>query len=145
MTYCGQLFNMTDLSQFGNVVQTQLAMASITVFVDGILAAVQIWFLWKARTGVKTTDSIINRLVAYIVGSGLVTALCALGAVISAGVSPQSLVDVIFDVLTPKCQCFKLDVVVCIANPSSSISQLHACIVRSKFACSITSESLTLF
>ncbi|KAL5520653.1 hypothetical protein ACEPAF_2654 [Sanghuangporus sanghuang] len=61
-----------------------------------------IWLLWNSRPGVKRTDTIVNRLIAYAIGSGLVTALWVIVALIAAQVKPHSFVYLLVDLVLPK-------------------------------------------
>ena len=46
---------------------------SLSAAVDVTIASMLIFFLWKARTGFKSTDRLIHTLMAYTVNSGAIT------------------------------------------------------------------------
>ncbi|OCB91622.1 hypothetical protein A7U60_g1121 [Sanghuangporus baumii] len=80
----------------------QLAAAATAAITDTYLAVVLVWLLRKARSGFKRSDSVVNRLVTYTIGSSLVTAVSALFALVSAVVAPYSSVYLLGDLLLPK-------------------------------------------
>ncbi|TCD62139.1 hypothetical protein EIP91_007291 [Steccherinum ochraceum] len=65
---------------------------SMSAAVDIIIASILIYYLYKARTGFKSTDRLIHALMAYTVNSGFITMICSTLSVISFFVLPQSLV-----------------------------------------------------
>ncbi|KAL5514828.1 hypothetical protein ACEPAG_2144 [Sanghuangporus baumii] len=100
--YYGQIYHLTSWTQFTKVVHTELAMNCISVFTDTFLGVVVVWLLWKNRSGVKRTDSLVTRLVLYMIGSGLVTAIWTFVALIGARVAPNSLIYLMADLIFPK-------------------------------------------
>ncbi|OCB91626.1 hypothetical protein A7U60_g1125 [Sanghuangporus baumii] len=97
-----EMFNITRFSQLYEIVHLELAFTCVAVFADTFLAAALIWLLWKARSGLRSSDSLVNRLVVYIVGSSLVTVLCMVIAVVSAIVAPHSFIYMTADTIIPK-------------------------------------------
>ena len=93
-------------------------MNCITVFTDSLLAVVIIWLLWRSRSGIKKTDSVVNRLIMYTIGSGLVTALWTVVALIGAEVAPQTFIYLLVDLVIPKCELSGLSPRICSANCS---------------------------
>ncbi|KAL5478277.1 hypothetical protein ACEPAI_2461 [Sanghuangporus weigelae] len=102
LTYYGQVINLNRIAQLDDAIHTELAMTGVAVFTDTLLAVVLIWLLRKARSGFRRSDSIVNRLVMYIVGSSLVTAMCVIVALISAAVAPHSFIYLLADLVIPK-------------------------------------------
>ncbi|OCB91624.1 hypothetical protein A7U60_g1123 [Sanghuangporus baumii] len=93
MAYFARIVNIRDIRLIGdNLLPIEFSTASVTVFTDTFLAVVLIWLLRKARSGFRRTDSIVNRLVAYIVGSSLITVVCSLVGLIGATVAPHSFI-----------------------------------------------------
>ena len=102
VVYFGQMYNFNLIKQLDQVVATEVAMNSTMVFTDTLLASVLVWYLWKGRSGFKRTDSIINRLVMYTIGTGLLTSFWMIAALISAELSPHSFIYLVADLTLPK-------------------------------------------
>ncbi|KAL5478258.1 hypothetical protein ACEPAI_2442 [Sanghuangporus weigelae] len=102
MTCSGIILNKALLRQAATLGRFEIIMNTSAVFVDMLLALSMIWFLRKNRSGVRRTDSIVNRIVMLTIGSGLVTALWAIIAVVSAAVAPRSLIYLSSDLIFPK-------------------------------------------
>ncbi|KAL5514910.1 hypothetical protein ACEPAG_2226 [Sanghuangporus baumii] len=100
--YYGQIYGATIVTQLTEAVHTELAMNYIVVCTDALLAGVLVWLLYRSRSGVKRTDSIVNRVIMYTIGSGLVPAIWAIVAAIGAQVSPRSVIYLLVDLVIPK-------------------------------------------
>ncbi|KAL5478240.1 hypothetical protein ACEPAI_2424 [Sanghuangporus weigelae] len=100
--YYGQIYSATIVTQLTEAVHTELAMNYIVVCTDALLAGVLVWLLYRSRSGVKRTDSIVNRVIMYTIGSGLVPAVWAIVAAIGAQVSPRSVIYLLVDLVIPK-------------------------------------------
>ena len=100
--YYAQIYNVTLVTQLQEAVHTELAMNYIVVCTDTLLAGVLVWLLYKSRSGVKSTDSIVNKVILYTIGSGLVPALWAMVAAIGAQVAPRSVIYLLVDLVIPK-------------------------------------------
>ena len=102
VVYFGQMNNFNEVKQLNQIVVTEVAMKSTMAFTDSLLASVLVWYLWKGRSGFKRTDSIINRLVMYTIGTGLLTSFWMIAALISAELSPHSFIYLVADLTLPK-------------------------------------------
>ncbi|KAF5314791.1 hypothetical protein D9758_017503 [Tetrapyrgos nigripes] len=78
-----ELANLTDLISGVN---------GISAGLDVVIAAIMCWILSTHRTGFKRTDTILFKLVTYVVSSGLLTSICALGTFISFILSSDTFV-----------------------------------------------------
>ena len=110
MTFSGIIVKIPLLERLATLSQFEIIMNSSAVFVDMPLAVSMVWLLWRNRCGVKRTDSIVNRIVMLTIGSGLVTALWAIIAIVSAAAIPRSLIYISSDLIFPKCKCFHTDI-----------------------------------
>ncbi|KAJ7139644.1 hypothetical protein C8R44DRAFT_765035 [Mycena epipterygia] len=45
---------------------------------DILLAVLMVYLLYNSRTGIKTTDTLVNKLMIYTVNTGVATSLCAI-------------------------------------------------------------------
>lgn len=86
------------------IIKTQIAIAAVSTFTDTFLGVVMIRLLRKARSGFKNSDSIVNRLVTYVVASSSITAVCMLVALIASSVAPHTLIYLPSDFLIVKRQ-----------------------------------------
>lgn len=102
VVYYARIYNLSSWTQFSDVVHTEFAMNCISAFTDTLLGVVVVWLLWRSRSGIRRTDSLINRLVMYMVGSGLVTSIFTVLALVSARVAPNSLIYLLADLVFPK-------------------------------------------
>ena len=102
MTYTGLIWKSEQLTDLSRYLDMELALNCVIAFTDTLLAGVLIWLLWQSRSGFHRSDSIINRLVAYTVGSGFVTSVWMIFAVIAVAVAPNSLIYAIAVLCLPK-------------------------------------------
>lgn len=59
---------------------------------DGIVTISQLVFLYRLRTGIRSTDSIISLLMVYSVNTGLLTSICALLCLVTYTILPNDFV-----------------------------------------------------
>ncbi|KAL5521485.1 hypothetical protein ACEPAF_2233 [Sanghuangporus sanghuang] len=102
VVYYGLIYNSNQLDQLAKSLDIVIALNAVIAFTDTFLASVLIWLLWKSRCGNRRTDSIINRLVLYTIGSGLVTSLWMILALVGVGAAPNSLIYALADLVLPK-------------------------------------------
>ena len=84
LVFYGRIYHFTQVFQLFGVVHLELALNYVVAVADAYIALVLVWLLWKGRSGIKKTDSLINRLVMYTVSSSLITAVWEVAAVIGA-------------------------------------------------------------
>ncbi|KAL5478260.1 hypothetical protein ACEPAI_2444 [Sanghuangporus weigelae] len=101
-TYYGQIYHFNLLTQFVEVVHMELILNCVLTFTDMLIAVSLIWLLRKSRSGIGRTDSVINRLVTYTIGSGFVTGLWTMSALIAAQVVTDSLIYLLIALVFPK-------------------------------------------
>ncbi|OCB90936.1 hypothetical protein A7U60_g1847 [Sanghuangporus baumii] len=100
--YFSQIIILTELSQLSTVVHVDLALNSTMAFTDTLLAVALMWLLWRSHSGMKRTAPILNRLITYTVGTGLVTSLCTITGLIGAIVLPNALIYLLMNLILPK-------------------------------------------
>ncbi|EMD32391.1 hypothetical protein CERSUDRAFT_126812 [Gelatoporia subvermispora B] len=74
---------------------------SLTIVADLLIALSQVVLLWRHRSGVPRTDSIMRTLIIYSINTGLLTTICALVLLISWAAMPNNLVYDIFYAALP--------------------------------------------
>ncbi|KAK7013153.1 hypothetical protein R3P38DRAFT_3363535, partial [Favolaschia claudopus] len=78
---------------------TSVALASASV-ADMLIALSLSYYLRKSRTGIKTTDSLVNKLILYAMSTGLLTGICVLIDMICFLAMPGNLVHVAFNIVS---------------------------------------------
>ncbi|KAL5478273.1 hypothetical protein ACEPAI_2457 [Sanghuangporus weigelae] len=97
-----KVYNFTEIAQIYTALYLELAFTCVAAFTETSIAAVLVWLLWKARSGLPSSYSLVNRLVTYIMGSSSVTVLCMVTAMISTIVAPHSFIYMMIDIVIPK-------------------------------------------
>lgn len=69
---------------------------ALSTAVDILIAASLCFFLHTSRTGFKRSDSIITRLMVFVVNTGMLTTICAVSSLIALVVSPNTLIYATF-------------------------------------------------
>jgi len=69
---------------------------ALSTTVDVIIAATLCWLLNKSRTGFKRSDNIINKLMLFVVNTGVLTTACAISSLICLVASPKTLIYAAF-------------------------------------------------
>ncbi|KAI0641623.1 hypothetical protein C8Q79DRAFT_281903 [Trametes meyenii] len=79
----------SDINQFSWSLYLGL---SVEATVDLIVAIAQCLLLRSFETGIRRTDSVIRVLITYSINTGLLTSLCAIGALVAYAVEPTKFV-----------------------------------------------------
>ena len=77
-------------------------MNAVIAFANTALAVTLIYYLWNQRSGFVKTDSVVQRLVMYTIGTGFATSLWGILALVFGEVLPTSFAFLIFDLTFPK-------------------------------------------
>ena len=75
VVYFAQLYHITSALQLRDHMATATAMSAVFAFVDTTLACTLVILLRRRRSGFDRTDSMVNRIMRYTIGTGLVTGL----------------------------------------------------------------------
>ncbi|KAK2464937.1 hypothetical protein APHAL10511_003013 [Amanita phalloides] len=73
-----------------------ISINAISTAADVLIAGTLTILLHRARTGFRRSDTMINRLILFVVNTGVLTSLCALASLISLIVSPKTLIYAAF-------------------------------------------------
>ncbi|GLB41337.1 hypothetical protein LshimejAT787_0905520 [Lyophyllum shimeji] len=98
---CGTAWVVLSL-QFGTfekllrISSLTLSINALSTAVDVLIAATLCIMLNKARTGFKKSDTIINRLILFVVNTGILTSCCAVASLVSLLASPDTLIYACF-------------------------------------------------
>ncbi|KAL5524130.1 hypothetical protein ACEPAG_8303 [Sanghuangporus baumii] len=97
VVYISKTRSLQHLAQLVTIVRYERAMNVIVLITDTAIALVLIYLLWSRRSGFKKTESIINRLVAFTIGTGLITSIMAIVAFVAAETLPNSFIYLLID------------------------------------------------
>ncbi|OCB89727.1 alpha/beta-hydrolase [Sanghuangporus baumii] len=89
--------HLAHVKPLSSILELERAMNVIVLFSHTALALSITYFLWKLRVGFKRTDGVINILVAFTVGSGLIAGIMSIVAFVAAETMPQSYVYLLMD------------------------------------------------
>ncbi|KAG1861781.1 hypothetical protein DFJ58DRAFT_657271 [Suillus subalutaceus] len=81
---------------------TFLTLGTIT-FADVVVASSLCYLLAISRTGFSSTDSLITKLMVYIINTGCLTSICSMTAVITCAVMPTNFIFLAIEFLLAKC------------------------------------------
>ncbi|EJD07849.1 uncharacterized protein FOMMEDRAFT_74077, partial [Fomitiporia mediterranea MF3/22] len=101
-TFFGTIHDFTTITQFLTVRGIESATCVVAVFTDSFIAVTMIYLLRHMQSGFRRTESVINRLITYVVSSSLITSLSALLALIFLEALPQTLAYLFFNLIIPK-------------------------------------------
>ncbi|KAF8063374.1 hypothetical protein FPV67DRAFT_239993 [Lyophyllum atratum] len=96
-TACGIAWVILSL-QFGTfekllkITGLTVSINALSTAVDILIAATLCILLNNARTGFKKSDTIINRLILFVVNTGILTSCCAVASLVSLVASPNTLI-----------------------------------------------------
>ncbi|KAF5365649.1 hypothetical protein D9758_003160 [Tetrapyrgos nigripes] len=94
-----QLVKVALFHKFQWIASTGLACAAVA---DLLIAASLSFYLHRSRTGIRTTDSIINKLLLYAINTGLLTSIFALTDMICFLTMPNNLIHIAFNLMIGK-------------------------------------------
>jgi len=65
---------------------------ALSTTIDVLIASSLVYLLNSARTGFRKSDTMINKLIIFVVNTGILTTLCAIAALICLVASPNTLI-----------------------------------------------------
>ncbi|KAG1879080.1 hypothetical protein F4604DRAFT_552315 [Suillus subluteus] len=80
---------------------TFMTLGSIA-FTDIVIASSLCYLLATSRTGFSSTDSLITKLMAYIINTGCLTSICSMAAIITCAVMPTNFIFLAIEFLLAK-------------------------------------------
>ena len=129
LAYFVQVYNFEYNAQLDSAINTIRGVNAASTSTDMLIAAVLTYLLLKHRSGLKKTDSIVNRLIIYAVCTGSVTALWSIIGLIGAVAIPSSFLYVFIDMTIAKCESSDTRGTEDTNSLFVSKRQLHACFV----------------
>ncbi|PPQ80064.1 hypothetical protein CVT25_001493, partial [Psilocybe cyanescens] len=92
----GSRMQFETYEQLLSISPLTITINALSTVVDITIAASLCIMLHNARTGFKRSDSIINKLIVFIVNTGVLTTCCAIASLICLIASPKSLIYATF-------------------------------------------------
>ncbi|KAH8113594.1 hypothetical protein DFH11DRAFT_310110 [Phellopilus nigrolimitatus] len=96
MVYFGLSVHFALFSGLGDIIYLTRTINVITMVADGAIAGVLVFLLQRSRTGFKGSESIINRLIVFVINTGLTTGISAVMVLVMSLVLPSTLIYMFF-------------------------------------------------
>jgi len=96
MIYAIKGVRFTTLAQLGGLKALSLSVNALAAAGDVIIAAILCWMLQTSRTGFKSSDTMITKLIAFTINTGLLTSVCAIASLITISALPNAFVYILF-------------------------------------------------
>jgi hypothetical protein len=100
--YCVRMSQFDNLLNIHKIAAMAQAINALNAACDIMIAAAMVFLLLRSRTGLKQTNTIVNRLVLFVVNTGLLTSLFATAAIVCLLASPHTLWYAAFFFITPR-------------------------------------------
>ncbi|KAF9534996.1 hypothetical protein CPB83DRAFT_843306 [Crepidotus variabilis] len=96
VAFTAQSLQFTTWGELEGLKGLSMAVNLLGAAADVLIAAALFYFLHTSRTGFKKSDTMISKLIAFTVSTGLLTSVCAVASLISILVSGHTLIYVAF-------------------------------------------------
>lgn len=83
LAYTIEAFGLANLLELPNIKPLSLAINYMAAVTDVIIAASMCFLLHRAKSGFKKSDSTVNKIMVFVINTGLLTSLCALTSLIT--------------------------------------------------------------
>lgn len=100
--YTIKMSSYTNLGDLGKIAVLAQTINVLNAVCDIMISIAMVYLLHKSRTGLKQSNTMINRLVIFVVNTGLLTSACATLALILLLASPNTLIYAVFFFTTPR-------------------------------------------
>ena len=106
LIYYIKCYHFTEFSELLTIFTLTRVINSTTALADASIALVLVYLLQSSRSGFNRSDTIINRLIAFAINTGLITGVCAIISLITGLTLPNTLVYIMFYVTLSRCKLF---------------------------------------
>lgn len=134
ITYVSKTATIPSFADLSQILMYSYAVTGTSAFVDVSIATVMVTLLFRSRSGLKKSNSVIGKVIAYTINTGLICGACEVFALISALVWPEDFIYVGFVMVLPKCNLIPCILHSTLIIPFRSVSELYACDVSSIFS-----------
>ncbi|KAI5122851.1 hypothetical protein M0805_003145 [Coniferiporia weirii] len=94
--YYGKAYRFTEFVELETIFTITRTINVLTALADTSVAAALVYLLHTSRTGFKSSDTMISRLIAFTVNTGLITSVCAIMSLITGVVFPATFIYILF-------------------------------------------------
>ncbi|KAI5116474.1 hypothetical protein M0805_008883 [Coniferiporia weirii] len=94
--YYGKAYHFTEFVELETIFTITRTINVLTALADTSVAAALVYLLQTSRTGFKSSDTMISRLIAFTVNTGLITSMCAIMSLITGVVFPATFIYILF-------------------------------------------------
>ncbi|THH03921.1 hypothetical protein EW145_g5903 [Phellinidium pouzarii] len=95
----GMIYGKTEITELVTCFKFMRGLNAVIFIADTTIACVMIYLLHSVRSGIKQTDSLLNRLIIYTISTGLTTSILALVSVV---VPLDTFINLACDLIIPK-------------------------------------------
>jgi len=96
MIYAIKGVKFTKLIDLGNLKALSISVNALAAAGDVLIAIILCWMLQTSRTGFKTSDTMITKLIAFTINTGALTSVCAIASLITITALPAAFVYILF-------------------------------------------------
>ena len=75
LVYYVKEFHFTQAAQLATIFAVTRTINVITCVTDTVIALMLVYYLHTSRTGIRQTDSMLNKLIVFAVNTGLITSV----------------------------------------------------------------------
>ncbi|KAI5116215.1 hypothetical protein M0805_006766 [Coniferiporia weirii] len=96
VVYYAKAYHFTQFAELETIFDVTRTINVITMCSDVFIAGVLVYLLQNSRTGFKRSETMINRLVAFAVNTGLITSINAVISLVTGIALPTTFVYILF-------------------------------------------------
>ncbi|THG94059.1 hypothetical protein EW145_g8221, partial [Phellinidium pouzarii] len=104
VVYYGKAYHFQTFADLETIFTITRIINVLTAASDIVVAAALVYLLQTSRTGFKASDTIISRLIAFTVNTGLITAMCAIASLVTGITYPNTLIYILFYLSLGRCE-----------------------------------------
>ncbi|OBZ71785.1 hypothetical protein A0H81_08279 [Grifola frondosa] len=94
--YVAQALPLQTFDQLDELKALSMVVNGLAAAGDVLIAAILCTMLHRSRTGFKSSDSLINRLIIFSVNTGLLTSICAVLSLVTIAALPNTFIYICF-------------------------------------------------
>jgi len=102
IVYFAKMYHFTNFIQLNAIFPISKSINVLSAVADVSIAATLIFLLQQSRTGFKSSETVINRLIMFSVNTGLFTSITAIASLITITVWPATFIYITFYLLVPR-------------------------------------------
>ena len=96
LVYYVKEFHFTLAAQLATIFAVTRTINVITCVTDSVIALMLVWYLHNSRTGIRQTDTMLNKLIIFAVNTGLITSLDSIASLATGLALPSTYVYITF-------------------------------------------------